>query len=141
MKTKQLKWLEFLGGESSDSWFSFQLIKEFDKQLKPQFENYFQRPMKWDRLWFFVEPSDEKYYLRYKETEEGIKKTYLKSQIRFAQMGIDCTISWRSKKINQFIHPSTKNLPDDLEIILEWIDDSKKKDKFPGLEFKPEMNK
>ncbi|TVR89025.1 MAG: hypothetical protein EA411_03305 [Saprospirales bacterium] len=97
--------------------------------------------MKWDRLWFFVEPSDEKYYLRYKETEEGIKKTYLKSQIRFAQMGIDCTISWRSEKENQFIHPSRKDLPDDLEVVLEWLDDSKKKDKFPGLEYKPEMNR
>lgn len=141
MKKKHLKWLEFLR-ESSVSNFSLELLEEFDRQLKPQFEKYFQRPMNWERLWLFVEPVPEEFYLKNIETKEGVKWTSLEAWIRFGQMSIHCFISWKSKGECQFIHPSTKDIPKDIEVVLTWInDDTVLKDKYPGVENMPEMNK
>ncbi len=144
MKSKKRvpKWLKFLDGKPNNIWFSAELLKEFDRQLKPQFENYFQRPMNWERLWLFVEPIPEKYYLKFVETNEGLKITRLKAKIKCGQMSIDCIISWNSKEGNQFYHPSTSDISDDLKVLLEWInEDTTFKGKFPGLEDKPEMTR
>lgn len=136
------KWLEFLDASPYNIWFTPELLSEFDRQLKPQFEKYFQLPMNWERMWLFVEPVPEEYYLKYLETDEGLKTTRLKAEIKFGQMPIDCIIGWWSEKENNFIHPSTNDLPDDLEIVLEWInEDTTFKHKFPGLEDKLGMNK
>lgn len=133
------KWLKYL---NSTPVFSSFILAEFDRQLKPQFEGYFQRSMNWNRIWLYVEPIPKEYYLKYFENENGVKITSLKAELTYGSIYIDCVISWWSKKENDFFYPWTHNIPDDLEVRLTYIDTNNPwKDKFPGIEDKIMLKK
>ncbi len=133
------KWLKYL---NSSPVFSSCILAEFDRQLKPQFEDYFQRSMNWERLWLFVEPIPKEYYLKYFENKNGVKITNLKAELTFGQMYIDCVISWWSRTKNDYYVPYASNLPDDLEIKLTYIDENNPwKERYPGIEDKPKLTR